>query len=313
MKISLFTLVGLFILSACAQVAPRTPSSVTVKSPTLTKSVDVHTPVPSRTPSPSQTLNPTPTEWVKVYPTKKALLIYSTSFRSEYTLHFIEWGDFYPTPYLILYEDGQLIFGIGAYEKQLSQADTQAIVSKLEQLGFPQLQEAYDANPESIFTNPPDDTSYSPQSSTIEITLDENGPKSIMYQKYLEEYLSQPLKEIISYLDSFSSEGATRYQPERLLVAAGDATEIPEGETVIPWPEDVTSPLHRSYMGVFYLEGNEALKLYQAAREYLFGYFSYDGKNYEIHLRPILPHECHIYHLYEEPPPAQPYFTCDDW
>jgi hypothetical protein len=66
-------------------------------------------------------------------------------------------------------------------------------------------------------------------------------------------------------------------------------------------------------MGGLYLEGNEALKFYHATGESLFGYFSYKSKNYEVTLRPILPHECHIYHLYEETPPAQPYFTCDDW
>lgn len=308
MKIISLVVLTLFILAACAQAVPSIPPSVTVESPISTKSIEVFTPTPSHTPSPS----PTPTEWVKVYPTKKALLIYSTSFRSEYTLHFIEWGDFYPKPYLILYEDGQLIFGIGAYEKQLSQTDTQTIIAKLEQLGLPQLYEAYEANPDSVFTVPPD-MDYNPLSSTIEITFDKDGPKSITYQQYWEEYLIQPMKDIVSYLKSFSSAGATPYQPDRLLASVGDATQVPESETIIPWPENVTSPLHRSYMGVLYLEGNEALKLYQAAGEYLFGYFSYEGKNYEVNLRPILPHECHIYHLYEETPPAQPYFTCDDW
>jgi hypothetical protein len=313
MKITLLTLVGLFILSACAPARPSIPSTLTVDNPTLTESVESPRPRPSRTPRPSQTPYPTHTEWVKVYPTKKALLIYSSSFRSQYTINFIEWGDFYPEPYWVLYEDGQLIFGIGGYEKQLSQADTQAIISKLEQLGLPKLQEAYEANPDSIFTVPPD-MEYNPSSSNIEITFDQNGPKSIRYQEYWEEHLIQPMKEIISYLNSFSSAGATPYQPDRLLVVPREIEQIPEGETVIPWPEDVSSPLHRSYKGL-YLEGNEALTFYKAAGEYLFGYFSYEGKNYEVYLRPILPHECHIYHLSQGnlPPPAQPAFTCDDW
>ena len=315
MKIASLTLVGLFILSACVQVASPLPPSATVESPTSTKSVEVPTLKPSRTPWPTQTPYPTHTEWVKVYPTKKALLIYSTSSRNEYTLHFIQWGDFYPEPYLILYEDGQLIFGIGAYEKQLSQADTQAILSKLEQLGLHQLQEDYEANRNSVYTVPPD-MAYNPSDSMIDITFDKNDLKSIRYQKIWEDHLIQPMKAIISYLNSISSTGATPYQPDRLLVSAGDPTRIPEGETIIPWPEDVTSPLHRSYYGVFYLEGNEALKLYKAAGGYLFGYFSYEGKVYEVYLRPILPHECHIYHLEEYKvfsEQAQPYFTCDNW
>jgi uncharacterized protein YcfL len=233
MKSFLLVVAFLFILAACAQAVPSVSSSVTVESSTSTKSVEFFIPIPSRTSSPSQSPNPTPTEWVKVYPTKKALLIYSTSFRSEYTLHFIEWGDFYPTPYFILYEDGQLIFGIGASEKQLSQADTQAIISKLEQLGLSRAYEAYKENPDSVFTDPPE-MGYSPQSYSIEITFNKDSPKSITYQQYWEDHLIEPMKAIISYLDSISSAGATPYQPDRLLVSVGDATEIPDGQTVIP-------------------------------------------------------------------------------
>jgi uncharacterized protein YcfL len=312
MRNTSFIVVSLFALAACTQAVPHISSSVTVESSTSTNSVEVFTPTPRHTLSPIPALYSTPTEWIKVYPTKKALLIYSTSFRSEYTLHFIEWGDFYPTPHLILYEDGQLIFGIGASEKQLSQADTQAIISKLEQMGILQLYEAYEANPDSVFTLPPD-MDYNPLSYTIEITFDKHGPKTITYQQYWEEHLVQSMKEIVSYLNSFSSIGATPYLPDRLLVSVGDATDVPENEIISPWPEDVTPPLHRSYMGVLYLEGNEASEFYQAVGESLFGYFSYEGKNYEVKLRPILPHECHIYHLYEDNPPAQPYFTCDNW
>jgi hypothetical protein len=69
-------------------------------------------------------------------------------------------------------------------------------------------------------------------------------------------------------------------------------------------------------MGVLYLEGAEALKFYKAAGEKLYGYFSYGGETYQVGIRPILPHECQIYHMYESrgfPEHGQPYFTCDDW
>jgi hypothetical protein len=311
MKLTLLTLVGLFILSACVPASPSMPSTGTVEAPTLTESIESHTPRLSQTPY------PTHTEWIKVYPTKKALLIYSTSSRNEYTLNFIEWGDFYPEPYLILYEDGQLIFGIGAYEKQLSQADTQAIIAKLDQLGLPKLQEDYEANQDSVYTIPPD-MPYNPSDSMIDITFDKNGPKSIGYRKIWEEHLIQPMKDIISYLDSISSDDATPYQPDRLLVGfdGEEGKRIPEDAIIIPWPEDVTSPAHWSYMGVLYLEGEEALRLYKAAGENLYEYFSFEGKKFNVYLRPILPHECHIYHLEEYKvfsEQAQPHFTCDNW
>jgi hypothetical protein len=320
MKITVLALVTLILLSACVQTAPLIPASVTVESPAATISVETNTPRPSLTHWPSRTPCPTPTEWVKIYPTKKALLIHGDSSRNEYTLNFIEWGDFYVEPYLILYEDGQLMFGTGSSVKQLSPAETDEILIKLEQLGFFQIQANSAADLLKGTQNPiyiyPTEGLPAPISVWPEIELTVQGSKSnaISYRREWENYLIQPMKEIISYLNSLSSAGAAPYQPDRLLVVPREIEDIPEGETVIPWPEAVTSPLQRSYLGL-YLEGKEASAFYRAAGENLFGYFRFEGKNYEVYLRPILPHECHTYHLSQGnlPPPAEPSFTCDDW
>ena len=321
MKITSLVLATLFILSACAQVTPSQPPSVTVENSRSTTSAEVHTPIPSRTSRPSQTPYPTATEWIKIYPTKKALVIYGTSWRNEYTINFIEWGDFYLEPYLVLYEDGQLIFGTGGSQKQLSEHETAEILTKLEQLGFFQIQDNNAADMLTGMQNPlyilPTEGVPAPNFNLPWIVLTVNGQesKSISYHQEWENYLIQPMKDIISYLNGISSDGATPYQPDRLLVAfeSEESKRIPEDAIIIPWPKDVTSPAHWSYMGVLYLEGAEALKLYKAAGENLYEYFSFEGKNYNVYLRPILPHECQIYHLYEEAPPAQPYFTCDNW
>lgn len=303
MKITLLTLVGLFILSACAQVDSSLSPSVTVENPPSTKSVANRTLFPSQTPYPEST------GWKKVYPTKKALVIYGTSWRNQYTINFIDWGDFYLEPYLVLYEDGQLIFGLGDKQKQLSQQDTQAILSKLEELDFFQLPNTYAADTENPLYNFPNKVMLDPNLNLPSVVVTVNG-QEVRYMKEWENYLIPQMKDIISYLKSLSYVGATSYQPDRLLLSARDIEQIPDGETVIPWPEGVPSPT-----SVFYLEGNEALKLYQAAGENLIGYFSYEGKNYEVYLRPILPHECHLYHYSEVnlPPTARTPFTCDDW
>jgi len=314
MKLTLLTLVGLFILSACAQSVPSIPSPATVENPTATKSVESATPRPTFTPRSSQTPYPTLTKWIKVYPTKKALVVYGTSWRNEYTINFIEWGDFYLEPYLILYEDGQLLFGTGAYEKQLSSKETEEVLKKLNQLGFFQIQETYAGDTQNPLYVFPTDMTPMPNLTLPSVVITVNG-QEIQYMKEWEDYLVQPMKEIVSYLNSISQDGGTRYQPDRLLVAfeGEEGKRIPEDAVIIPWPGDVTSPAHWSYMGVLYLEGTEALKLYETAGESLYEYFSFEGKKYNVYLRPILPHECHIYHLYAETPPAQPYFTCDDW
>jgi hypothetical protein len=44
-------------------------------------------------------------------------MYYGASSLNQYTINFIEWGDFYLEPYFVLYEDGELIFGTGAYKK----------------------------------------------------------------------------------------------------------------------------------------------------------------------------------------------------
>ena len=279
----------------------------------MTKTVTVSIPTPSRTPHPSPTLLPTATEWLKVYPTKKPLVIYAADWRNEYTINFIEWGDFYPEPYLILYEDGQLLLTNSLLEKQLSQDETTAIMSKLQQLGFFALQDAYEKDLNLLY-EPNTDKGFNPGPQYF-ITVDNGDPKTIFFQQYREPYFIEPMKELLKYLNSFSLSNAIPYQPDRLLVAARNIEQLPEGETAIPWPEDVPSPLYRSYFGLFYLEGNNALKLYKAAGENLFAFFSFEGKDYDVYLRPILPHECHIYHYFEVnlPAPAQPAFTCDDW
>src|SRR5687767_7315379 len=131
MKIVLLPFVTLFLLSACGQAVPSLTPSTSEENPTATKSNTVFTPIPSQTLYSSETPNPIATEWIKTYPTKKAIVIYGTSSRNEYTINFIEWGDFYLQPYLVLYEDGQLMFGIGGSEKQLSKTETEGILIKL--------------------------------------------------------------------------------------------------------------------------------------------------------------------------------------
>ena len=321
MKIVVLTSVMLVLLSACVHADSSFTPSTGEENPTATKSNIVLTSIPSQMVSSSETPNPTATEWIKNYPTKKALVVYGTSWRNEYTINFIEWGDFYIEPYLILYEDGQLMFGIGGSIKQLSKTETDEILIKLEQLGFFQIQANNEADLLNGVKNPlysfPTVEEPAPNNNLplIVLTVNRQETKSISYRKEWENYLIRPMKDIIAYLDNISSAGATPYQPDRMLVAfdGEENKRIPEDATIIPWPDDVTSPRQWSYMGVLYLDGAEAQKLYQAAGEKLYAYFSFEGKNYHVYLRPILPHECHIYHLYEEAPPAQPYFTCDNW
>ena len=200
-------------------------------------------------------------------------------------------------------------------EKQLSQDETTAIIAKLQQLGFFALQDAYEIDSNLLY-EPNTDKGFNPGPQYF-ITVDDGAPKTIFFQQYREPYFIEPMKELLKYLNSFSSSNAVPYQPDRLLAAivGEEGKRIPDDAIITPWPNDVTSPIHRSYMGILYLEGAEALSLYKAAGGNLYNYFSFEGMKYNVYLRPILPHECHIYHYFgvNLPAPAQPAFTCDDW
>lgn len=311
MKQVLPVLFALFTLLACAPPAPAiTPS------PAATMVVPTLPPVPSQTPSPIRT--PTATPWIKIYPTKQALVIYGESARVFFSSRFITVGPFDFNPQLVLYADGQLILHAGRYEKQLSQGEIQEVLQKMEQLGFFELQEAYEANWQSLFsTSPPEDIQDLTLTS-VEVTVN-NGTenKTIKYMKEDEKYLVPAMKEMISYLDHFSLEGTRPYRPDRFLVGIVGENEIPleEDQTAIPWPEEIPPPSYLPDSDLIYLEGTEALRFYELFNKNDDTIFSFEGEKFQALPRPLYPHECHIYHYFEVQLPrlSDPPFTCDDW
>jgi len=312
MKRTLLVLVLITLTSACGQ---STPTLSATPNPTSTSTIIV-TQTPSQTPIPPSTS--TPTQWIRTYPTKQALVIYGVGSRNQFTQLFIDRGDFYFNPFLTLYADGQLIFGPGVYEKHLSEKEVDAILMKLKQLGFFALQDAYATNAQSLFYT--DSTEpFKAETGSVEITVN-NGQesKSIGFAVNNEEYLIQPIKDILTYLKSFSTNGATLYEPDRLLVGIETEKEIPSlhDAVAIPWPNDITPPSRMSYDGVLYLEGTEALELYTIVKESKNNIFIFEGIKFVANLRPVLPNECHIYHysvLKIDTKNSQPYFSCDGW
>ncbi len=306
MKKALLFLVTFTILSGCGQfvsVPTATGESIVTITPSFT-------PTPSQTPLPSYTI--TPTEWIRTYPTKKPLVVYGGVARTQFSAQFYNRGYFDFSPLLVLYTDGQLI--LSGRTKQLTLKETDEVLIKLEQLGFFQIETTYaDDRQNPIYTL------LTEQAPPYYINLGEiivNGKesKTIIYEEEWKKYLIQPMKDIISYLESFSIEGTTLYQPDRMLVGFIMESEIPipENATVIPWPSEVTPPSEGStYDGVLYLEGTEALTLFNIIEENPDAYFTFAGLRFQVYLRPIYPHECHIYRYY--PDPKQPFFTCDDW
>lgn len=312
------------ILSACA---PAMPSSslpnLTQETPSLTPSL---TPKPSRTPSPTSTLQPSTdlnqipspgvlSRWTETYPTKQVLLFYGAASNTQITSLFLFSGlNFDISPFLILYTDGQLI--IPYYEKQLSQKEMSDVLVIFEQLGFYQINGTApidDKNPVYDFQNRNIPNIYG---NTVKyIGVYGNKSNSIGYMEEWEDYLAQPVKEIVSYLDGFSTEDAKPYQPDRLLVGIQVQQEATtENEIVIPWPDDVTHPTGIEFEGVLYLDGAEATKLFNLWRDNPDTAFMYEGTKLWLHPRPIYPHECQV-SSFSHPnwyPTERPRFFCED-
>jgi hypothetical protein len=300
------------VFSGCSKaVLTPQPSQMFEK----TTSDVINTPNPSRTPLPTKTI--TPTEWSRVYPIKKAILYYGYDLKTEDNSAFMEWGPFYRNPDLVLYDDGQLVFRdpTDSYflEKQLSPKETDEILAHLKRLGLPILQEAINNNPDAIFSKPANQDYYPPY--TI-ISLGSDPSKEISISVIDAPNLIQPMKEIISYLESLRNTKASFYQADRLLININNADfEPPLGGAVIPWPDEIASPFKElSYWNVLYLEGKDAKSLFAAAGGKTYGYFVIDGKKYLVFLRPVFPHECHTYNYYpiNDSPPAQIPFICDE-
>lgn len=300
-KKTLATLAALIILSGCGQPTP---------SPIITTTVSTFTPILSQTSFPSFT--PVPTEWIRTYATKKPLVVYGGVARTQISNLFYNRGYFDFSPHLVLYTDGQLI--LSGRTKQLTPKETDEVLIKLDQLGLFQIETTYATDPQNPIYVLPTEAVLPPYRSLGEIVVNGMESKKLVYEKGWEEFLIQPMKDVISYLESFSSEETTLFQPDRLLVGFVMESEIPipDDATVISWPGEITSPSEASqYDRVLYLEGTEALALFRIMEENPDAYFMHQGIRFWVYLRPIYPHECHIYRYF--PDPRQPFFICDDW
>lgn len=308
MKSSFTILLVTILLFACGQ---SPPASITTIGLTATHSI-VPSATPTRTPGSTQTA--TPTEWIRIYPTKQVMVIYGEVARTQHSGLFYNRGYFDFSPSLVLYTDGQLIIS-GRYTKQLSPLETEAVAKKLEQLGFFHINDTPASDMENpLYILPTEPAAADSFRWLGEIIVNRQESKKIVYRQQWKEYLIQPMKDIISYLESFTSEGTVPYQPDRLLAGfiAENEIPIPEDAAVIPWPNDITPPSHGSrYDGVLYLEGAEALRLYDFKEENPDVYFVHEGIKFQLYLRPIYPHECHVYRYYSDS--QQPFFICDDW
>lgn len=325
MKKTLLALMTLFMVVSCGQQSALSPTASTpTYEPTVTKNVATLTPSqtqnPTETPSPSFTETPsitptgTLTEWTRIYPTKQILVFYGAASNTEISAMFEPvGGNFDINPFLILYTDGQLILYPG-YEKQLSQEEIDDMLAKLEQFGFFQIKSTFPADEQNpIYTFPNGIAPSSSGLATVKfVEVDGQKSNAVGYMADWKEYLNQPMKDVITYLEGFSTEGATRYKPGRLLVGAKAVQETTGNDIVIPWPGYIPPPLGAE--DAFYLEGAQAVKLYNLMEDHPNAFFIYKGTKYWLFSRPVYPHECRVSHFTfrDNGTASRSYFFCDE-
>ncbi len=195
---------------------------------------------------------------------------------------------------MVMYSDGQLIINRNGsiMEKLLSKQEVCSFLSKLNQMGFYSIEtnQAHDQtdplyNFSSEYRKVYDALYYS-------ITLSGDSPRTIYISEPYKDYLVQPMKNILSYLDNYSPVNMTPYQPDRLVLLAMQGRNMfaDENAVAIPLPEGWPT-LKTPDQKIIYFEGIKAAEVFK-----LFDYpynkvFVENNQEYTVMALPILPHE----------------------
>jgi hypothetical protein len=203
------------------------------------------------------------------------------------------------TPRLYLYSDGLFLVGDEKgqiLQKQLSQSDISALLAKLRQLGFYQLQTNGQADQsDPLYHFGPGQYQQVSDASFTEIKTFGATPKEISIYEPLLPYIVQPLKNILAYLNNYRPAGLSPYQPDRLLaeVMPGRNPDLTDQLASLSWPATLPAPDEVSANGFLYLQGQPAATLYSLIGNHEYGVFTYNGDEYTVDaIAPIFPHEC---------------------
>jgi hypothetical protein len=259
---------------------------------------------------------PTPIPHIVAYPVKKVLLSYFSVVCCGSPFDYR--GDIYPwADHIYLYTDGQLILNKNGklWEKQLSKTEMDGMISALRQLGFFDLAaDKGDNQNNSIYHFGPGDYFWHSDMLSTIISLFGEKPASLrIYEEYM-KFITQPVKNVLYYLDHYNPPGLAPYEPDRVLlqVEPGRAEWVSADATAIPWPDGITPLNKQTFDGILYLEGKEASQFSRLTGNF----FSYKGEEYSVDQVVIFPHECQLMVYPREDLDRsvdyQPYFYCSD-
>jgi hypothetical protein len=287
-----------FIVILIAIVVVGCQNSV-LETPTVISPTPSQHPTSRFTPSSTPTLPPslTPTASVTPYPTfpsyTKKDVIFSYSIYGNHGSFDGVLG-YAPHSSIVLYSDGRLIISGKPYrQKHLSGDEINRLFSQLEIMGFYSLKTNQKHDPTDLLYDFKGQFEETYDGLYI-CVMDVVKNREICVRDHLREFLIQPMKDILQFLDNYEPTGMSVYQADRLLLsieAQPPTWSIIEDPEVIPWPVNFPD-LGTDKWQLSYIEGDEASQLFSLYGSHADARLvNANGVEYYVIVRPVLPHE----------------------
>lgn len=304
------------------------PGSVALETPTrylTTNPSPLNTPVSTSTRTsrpPDPTIQPTATKTVTpttiVYPIKQVLVSYLSGI-GNHSFFEIFFNYTENKPRLLLYSDGLLLLSAQEgylWQKVLTKDEIDHLIRKLEGFRISEIQvdpySSIEDNP--LYNFQSGDYQEVFDGTYTQIMVNGEDPFLINISEFHIDYITEPVKQILNYLNNYSPTGLVPYESDRLLLYIMNDQDRMEStdDAPIPWPENVTPLINQSRDYYLYFTGEEATEIYRLASSNKGHIFSQDGIEYFVLLYPILPERCRMQTYNCSISTTQPDFSCTD-
>jgi len=291
-KYSFVVLFFVFVVIGC--------QNSVLEIPTVTSSTPSQLPTLTVIPSSTSTLPPsrTPTAFATPFPTfppyTQKQVIFSYSVYGNHSLFDVALSGDLAYSKIILYSDGQLIIPGNPYkQKKLSNDEIKQLFSQLEVMGFYSLETNQKHDPTDLLYDFKGQFAKS-YDGLYDCVTDVVKDREICVRDHLIEFLVQPMKDILQFLDNYEPKNMSVYQADRLLLsveAQPPAWYVIDNPEVILWPTNFPS-LETDEWKLLYVDGDLASQIFS-----LYGsqvdarLINANDVEYYVIVQPVLPHE----------------------
>ena len=294
MKVKFSFIVTFFavIVVGCQNSVLATPIVISPTSSQLPTLTITPSSTPTLLPSLTPTASATPFPTFPPYSTKQ--VIFSYNIYGNHSVFDVALNGGTPYSKIILYSDGQLIISGKPYrQKQLSSEEIHQLFSQLDAMGFYSLETNEQHDP----TDPLYDFKGQYEKSYDGLyvcAMDVVQDREICVRDHLREFLIQPMKDILQFLDNYEPKNMSVYKADRLLLdieARPPTWYSIENREVIPWTVNFPE-LGTDKWQLLYVEeeiANQIFSLYGSQNDARL--VNANEIEYYIIIEVVLPHE----------------------